>query len=157
MWAATASAVVPVWISLPVWMSETWSHTWYTEPQALLAKALSDRTDFGGMCFFCNSGTEAVEAAIKLARLNGRPKARYKIITLTGGFHGRMMGALGGRLGAFRDAFATGDLDTAISRNIYRGVEPDRGARLVLSDGLIAIRETLAATPAAEILEGAWS
>jgi len=69
-------------------------NTWYTEPQALLAQALSERTDFGGMCFFCNSGTEAIEAAIKLARLNGKPKGRYKIITMTGGFHGRTMGAL---------------------------------------------------------------
>ena len=69
-------------------------NTWYTEPQVLLAQALSDRTDFGGMCFFCNSGAEAVEAAIKLARLNGKPKGRYKIITTTGGFHGRTMGAL---------------------------------------------------------------
>ncbi|MDB5312116.1 MAG: argD [Gemmataceae bacterium] len=69
-------------------------NTWYTEPQVLLARALSDRTDFGGMCFFCNSGTEAVEAAIKLARLNGKAKGRYKIVTMTGGFHGRTMGAL---------------------------------------------------------------
>src|SRR6185437_13925310 len=69
-------------------------NTWYTEPQVLLAKALSERTDFGGQCFFCNSGTEAVEAAIKLARLNGRAKNRYKLITTTGSFHGRTMGAL---------------------------------------------------------------
>src|SRR5436190_9925259 len=69
-------------------------NTWYTEPQALLAQALGERTDFGGMSFFCNGGTEANEAAIKLARLNGKPKNRYKIVTLTGGFHGRTMGAL---------------------------------------------------------------
>jgi len=69
-------------------------NTWYTEPQVLLAQALSERTDFGGLCFFCNSGCEAVEAAIKLARLHGKPKGRYKIITMTGGFHGRSMGAL---------------------------------------------------------------
>jgi predicted acetylornithine/succinylornithine family transaminase len=69
-------------------------NTWYTEPQVLLARELSDRTDFGGVCFFCNSGAEANEAAIKLARLNGRPKGRYKIVTFTGGFHGRTMGAL---------------------------------------------------------------
>ncbi|HEV3437134.1 MAG TPA: aspartate aminotransferase family protein [Gemmata sp.] len=69
-------------------------NTWYTEPQALLGQALSERSDFGGVCFFCNSGTEANEAAIKLARLNGKPRNRYKIITLTGGFHGRTMGAL---------------------------------------------------------------
>jgi acetylornithine/N-succinyldiaminopimelate aminotransferase len=69
-------------------------NTWYTEPQALLGQVLSERSDFGGVCFFCNSGTEANEAAIKLARLNGKPKGRYKIVTLTGGFHGRTMGAL---------------------------------------------------------------
>src|SRR5262245_64340823 len=67
-------------------------NTWYTEPQAVLAQALSDRTDFAGMCFFCNSGTEANEAAIKLARLNGKPKGKYKFVTFTGGFHGRTMG-----------------------------------------------------------------
>ena len=50
-------------------------NTWYTEPQGLLAKALSERAGFDGQCFFCNSGTEANEAAIKLARLNGKPRA----------------------------------------------------------------------------------
>ncbi len=69
-------------------------NTWYTEPQALLGQALSERSTFGGVSFFCNSGTEANEAAIKLARLNGKPRGRYKIVTLTGGFHGRTMGAL---------------------------------------------------------------
>lgn len=69
-------------------------NTWYTEPQALLAQALSDRTDFAGQCFFCNSGTEANEAAIKLARLNGKPKGKYKIVTFTSSFHGRTMGSL---------------------------------------------------------------
>jgi predicted acetylornithine/succinylornithine family transaminase len=69
-------------------------NTWYTEPQALLAQALSERTGWGGQCFFCNSGTEANEAAIKLARLNGKSKGKYKIITFTNSFHGRTMGAL---------------------------------------------------------------
>jgi predicted acetylornithine/succinylornithine family transaminase len=74
-------------------------NTWYTEPQGQLAQALGERTDFAGKCFFCSSGTEAVEAAIKLARLNGHGKApgggnRYKIVTFTDGFHGRTMGAL---------------------------------------------------------------
>ncbi len=66
-------------------------NTWYTEAQGRWAKALSDRS-FGGQAFFCNSGTEANEAAIKLARLH-TPKQRYKIITFTGGFHGRTLGA----------------------------------------------------------------
>jgi acetylornithine/succinyldiaminopimelate/putrescine aminotransferase len=68
-------------------------NTWYTEPQGVLAKALSERSGFAGQCFFCNSGTEAVEAAIKLARLNGKP-GRYKIITMVDSFHGRTMGAV---------------------------------------------------------------
>src|SRR6516225_3620014 len=56
-------------------------NTWHTEPQALLAEALSVRTSWKGKCFFCNSGTEANEAAIKLARLHGKAAGRYKIVT----------------------------------------------------------------------------
>jgi predicted acetylornithine/succinylornithine family transaminase len=67
-------------------------NTWYMEAQGLLAKALSERS-FGGQCFFCNSGAEANETAIKLARLHGQGK-RFKIITMEGGFHGRSMGAV---------------------------------------------------------------
>lgn len=66
-------------------------NTWYTEAQGLWAKALSDRS-FGGQAFFCNSGAEANEAAIKLARLHG--KGRYKIITFENSFHGRTMGSV---------------------------------------------------------------
>jgi predicted acetylornithine/succinylornithine family transaminase len=68
-------------------------NTWYTEAQGLLAQALGERTGWDGQCFFCNSGTEAVEAAIKLARLNGKP-GRYKILTTMNSFHGRTLGAL---------------------------------------------------------------
>ncbi|MCE5268948.1 MAG: aspartate aminotransferase family protein [Planctomycetaceae bacterium] len=67
-------------------------NTWHTELQGQWAKALSERS-FGGQAFFCNSGTEANEAAIKLARLHA-PKPRYKIITFEGGFHGRTMGSI---------------------------------------------------------------
>src|SRR3569623_1958425 len=66
-------------------------NTWYTEAQGLWAKGLSERS-CGGQAFFCNSGTEANEAAIKLARLH-TPKNRYKIITFTGGFHARTLGS----------------------------------------------------------------
>jgi predicted acetylornithine/succinylornithine family transaminase len=69
-------------------------NTWYTETQGQLAKALSERTGWtGGQCFFCNSGTEANEAVIKIARLNGKP-GRYKIISMMNSFHGRTFGAL---------------------------------------------------------------
>jgi acetylornithine/N-succinyldiaminopimelate aminotransferase len=74
-------------------------NTWYTEPQGLLAQALSQRSDFGSRAFFCNSGTEANEAAIKLARLYGKAHSpsgthRYKIITMLNSFHGRTLGSL---------------------------------------------------------------
>lgn len=66
-------------------------NTWHMHAQGQWAKMLCERS-FGGQAFFCNSGTEANEAAIKLARLH-TPKQRYKIITFEGGFHGRTLGA----------------------------------------------------------------
>jgi acetylornithine/N-succinyldiaminopimelate aminotransferase len=67
-------------------------NTWHMDVQGRWAQMLSERS-FGGQAFFCNSGAEANEAAIKLARLHAKG-GRYKIITFTGGFHGRTLGAL---------------------------------------------------------------
>jgi acetylornithine/N-succinyldiaminopimelate aminotransferase len=70
-------------------------NTWYMEAQGKLAEALVLKSEIAGaQCFFCNSGTEANEAVIKMARLNGKPKGRYKIITMLNSFHGRTLGAL---------------------------------------------------------------
>ena len=72
-------------------------NTWYMEPQGSFAQALSERSLGNslspGQCFFCNSGAEANEAAIKLARAHGAARGRYKIITMEGGFHGRTFAA----------------------------------------------------------------
>ncbi len=68
-------------------------NTWYMEAQGAFAQALSERS-FGGRCFFCNSGAEANEAAIKLARAYGHGRGRFKIVTMEGGFHGRTYAAL---------------------------------------------------------------
>ncbi len=62
-------------------------NTFYSEPQGKLAQMLSERA-FGGKCFFCNSGAEANEGALKLARLH-TAKEKYKFITAEGSFHGR--------------------------------------------------------------------
>jgi acetylornithine/N-succinyldiaminopimelate aminotransferase len=67
-------------------------NTFYTELQGKLAKLLSERA-FGGKCFFCNSGAEANEAALKLARISTEKK-KYKYITTLGSFHGRTFGAM---------------------------------------------------------------
>ncbi len=67
-------------------------NTFYSESQGKLAKLLSERA-FGGKCFFCNSGAEANEAAMKLARLH-TSKEKYKFITAEGSFHGRTFATL---------------------------------------------------------------
>ncbi|MHC4474712.1 MAG: acetylornithine/succinylornithine family transaminase [Planctomycetota bacterium] len=67
-------------------------NTFYSEPQGKLAKLLSERA-FGGKCFFCNSGAEANEAALKLARLHTASE-KYKFITAEGSFHGRTLATL---------------------------------------------------------------
>lgn len=68
-------------------------NTFYNIPQGELAEHLSKRS-FGGRCFFCNSGTEAVEGAMKLARLYGEERGRYKIITMNDSFHGRTFASI---------------------------------------------------------------
>lgn len=68
-------------------------NVFYTEAQGALAKLISNNS-FGGLCFFCNSGTEANEAAIKLTRIHHSPQERYKIITMHNSFHGRTMASL---------------------------------------------------------------
>jgi predicted acetylornithine/succinylornithine family transaminase len=66
------------------------SNLYWTEPAQALAQRLSDR--FGGaQAFFCNSGAEAVEAALKYAR---RATGKPGIVALHNSFHGRTLGAL---------------------------------------------------------------
>ena len=73
-------------------LDELWhaSNLYWTEPMLRLAALLSDR--FGGaQAFFCNSGAEANEAALKVAR---KATGRARVVALEGGFHGRTLGAL---------------------------------------------------------------
>ena len=66
------------------------SNLYWTEPMRALARRLSER--FGGaQAFFCNSGTEAVEAALKHAR---KATGKAGVVALDGSFHGRTLGAL---------------------------------------------------------------
>jgi predicted acetylornithine/succinylornithine family transaminase len=64
------------------------SNNYYSEPQALVAKAIIE-SSFPGKVFFGNSGAEANEAAVKLARKYGHDKGRYEVITMLKSFHGR--------------------------------------------------------------------
>jgi predicted acetylornithine/succinylornithine family transaminase len=63
---------------------------YYTEPAMRLASRLSELS-LGGKAFFTNSGAEAIECALKLAR---RHRAGGDFVVMEGGFHGRTMGAL---------------------------------------------------------------
>ncbi|MBR9999811.1 MAG: aspartate aminotransferase family protein [Cyclobacteriaceae bacterium] len=70
------------------------SNIFYNEPQARLAELLTGISDFERV-FFCNSGLEANEAAIKLARKIGNEKGKKgPIISFTSGFHGRSIASI---------------------------------------------------------------
>lgn len=69
------------------------SNLFHTPNQALLAQRLA-KLGLGGKAFFANSGAEANEAMIKLARLYGNASGRFEIICMLNSFHGRTMGTL---------------------------------------------------------------
>ncbi|NVM26969.1 MAG: aspartate aminotransferase family protein, partial [Desulfobacterales bacterium] len=72
------------------------SNLFYTQPQTELAQILVENS-FADRVFFCNSGAEANEAAIKLARRYSKEKSgseRHSIITMDNSFHGRTMATL---------------------------------------------------------------
>jgi len=68
-------------------------NNFYHPGQAKLAKEII-RCSFPGKVFFCNSGTEACEAAIKFSRAYGKAGGRFEIITMRNSFHGRTLGSL---------------------------------------------------------------
>jgi acetylornithine/N-succinyldiaminopimelate aminotransferase len=84
------------------------SNYYFNEPNVLLARELCQRTGFA-RAFFCNSGTEAIEALLKLARrhfYNQVQTERYNIIAFERSFHGRTLGALAATgQAAYRDGF----------------------------------------------------
>ncbi|HEX7609781.1 MAG TPA: acetylornithine/succinylornithine family transaminase, partial [Solirubrobacteraceae bacterium] len=94
------------------------SNLFYTAPAMRLAARLS-ASSLGGKVFFCNSGAEAVEAAIKLAR-----KARHggEVLVVHGAFHGRTYGALSATPQESKQA------PFAPLVPGFRAVEPDPGA-----------------------------
>ncbi|QDT64537.1 aspartate aminotransferase family protein [Calycomorphotria hydatis] len=109
-------------------------NTWYIEPQGEFAEFLCSRSF--GKAFFCNSGAEAAEAAIKLARLH-TPKGKYKILTFEKGFHGRTMAAV-----------------TATAQPKYHeGLEPLMPGFMYAPRDLDKVREMVDAETAAIIIE----
>jgi len=92
----------PTWVKRVQEQAATLTHCsnlYRNEPQLQLAKALAERIGQGRM-YFCNSGTEANETLLKLARLHGRALEggvegkRYKVICAKNAFHGRTFGSM---------------------------------------------------------------
>lgn len=69
------------------------SNLYYTKPQCDLAQKLVENGSLDKV-FFCNSGAESIESALKLARKYGAPTGRQEIITMNRSFHGRTFGAV---------------------------------------------------------------
>lgn len=67
---------------------------------------------------------------------------------------GRMMGMLGGRLGAYREGLAAGSIDAALVRNLYRDAAPAPEALADVRAALLDLRAALAATPLDALLDG---
>ena len=116
------------------------SNLYYTEPQVRLAEALTGSC-FADKVFFCNSGAEANEAAIKLARKYSRINygpGRYSVITMKNSFHGRTLATLS----------ATGQ------QKIQEGFEPlVDGFRYVEFDRVEAVAEAIDKTVCAVLVE----
>jgi predicted acetylornithine/succinylornithine family transaminase len=66
------------------------SNNYYSAPQGMLAKKIIEHS-FPGRVFFSNSGAEANEGAVKLARKYGSEKGRFEVITMHNSFHGRTL------------------------------------------------------------------
>ena len=75
------------------------SNLYMNEQQPRLAQKLIEN-GMDGVCFFCNSGAEANEALIKLARKWGSEQGRYEIIAMNDSFHGRTLATLQAELQA---------------------------------------------------------
>ncbi len=116
------------------------SNLYYTEPQVKLAQMLVDHS-FADKVFFCNSGAEANEAAIKLVRRYSHDKygaGRYEIITMKNSFHGRTMATL----------TATGQ------EKVQQGYDPlVPGFRYVAFNSLTELEQAISDKTAAIMLE----
>ncbi len=115
------------------------SNLFYTEPMARLAERLTE-SSLGGRVFFANSGTEANECAIKIARkhAHGRGVAEPEILSFEGDFHGRSYGSLAATPG--------------LARNEALGPMLP-GFRAVPRDDAAALREAVCERTAAVLLE----
>lgn len=102
------------------------SNLYYTEPQTELAELLVENS-FGDKVFMANSGAEANEAAIKLARI-ASAEGRHEILTLTGSFHGRTLATVA----------------ATAQPKFHKGFEPlPRGFKYIDFEDLVALEKSI--------------
>lgn len=148
------------------------SNLFWTEPAERLARRLVELS-FGHRVFFCNSGAEANEAAIKLARAHAgaRGRAGRDIVVLEQAFHGRTMGALsatpqeakqapfaplvqGFRTAPRDDAAAlAAAIDGNVCAVLIEPIQGEAGVHVIADDVLIAAREACDAVGALLIFD----
>lgn len=114
------------------------SNLYANDQQPRLAETLVRLSGLGGKVFFCNSGAEANEGLIKLARLWGHDQGRYEVITFRNSFHGRTLATL----------TATGQ------DKVQKGFEPlPAGFRYARYNDLDSVRAALTPHTAAVLVE----
>jgi cytochrome b pre-mRNA-processing protein 3 len=96
----------------------------------------------------------AVLAECFIADMDGQLREIGIGDVVVGKHMGKMMGMVGGRLGAYRAGLSEGSLAAALVRNLYRGKAPGDAALSYVETGLLALRDRLAATPTSAILAG---
>ena len=144
----------------------------YSQPQVQLAERLQS-SGFAGRAFFCHSGAEAAEAALKMARLAGGPN-RTKVISMHKGFHGRTMGALSATAGPAQNGFAPllsgfvhvefnniaaleSQMDETTSAVIVEPIQGEGGINMPSPDYLPAVRKLCDKHGATLIFDEVWT
>ncbi len=134
------------------------SNLYHTAPHVELAARLT-AASFADRVYFCNSGAEANEAAIKFARKAAQSPDKRTIVTFSGGFHGRTMGALaltprakyqtpfeplmpGVRVATFNDADSARDaIDDSVAAVIVEPVQGEGGVNVATPEFLQTLRD----------------
>ena len=153
------------WASAVAEQARTLTHVsnlFYTEPQGRLARRLVEHS-FADRVFFCNSGSEANETALKFARKYARTTTgrgdKIKFVAFSGGFHGRTMGALsvtarekyrtpfeplipGVQFAPFNDLDAAGDaIDDTTCAVIVEPLQGEGGVNVATLEFLSGLRD----------------